>query len=158
VEPIRERPYIAHPEYGVPKHSRGLIAWEDVVERFKSEQTYWVCTSSPEGTPHVRPVWGVFANDMICFGGGPETKWSRTLAVNPEATVHLESGTNVAIAEGTVDRIADADDPRLKAVDDAYQIKYDMRHGPPIWVLSPRVVLAWSNCPKDMTRFRCESH
>jgi hypothetical protein len=59
----------------------------------------------------------------------------------------------VVIAEGTVDRISDAGDSRLVAADDAYEQKYNMRHGPPMWVLRPDVVLAWSNFPKDCTRF-----
>lgn len=154
VEPIAERPYIAHPEYGVPTGKRGLIPWASVVERLKNESNYWICTSSPDGIPHTRPTWGVFVDNTICFGGGPETKWSRNLRVNPEATLHLESGSEVVIAEGTVDRIADAHDPRLRAIDDAYEVKYNMRHGPPIWTLAPKVVFAWSNFPTDMTRFR----
>jgi hypothetical protein len=154
VSPTAERPYIAHPEYGVPADTENLLPWSWVQERFETEQNYWVCTSSPDGAPHARPVWGVFVDDAICFGGGPMTRWSRRLAANPRATVHLESGSRVVIAEGTVERITEADDPRLSAVDDAYERKYDMRHGPPIWMLRPRVVFAWSDFPKDMTRFR----
>jgi hypothetical protein len=154
MEPTAERPYIAHSEYGVPKDTKGLLAWSWVVERFGAEQNFWICTSSSEGVPHVRPTWGVFVDDTICFGGGPETKWSRNLRANPEVTVHLESGAEVVIAEGTVDRITAADDPRLKPIDDNYEQKYKMRHGPPVWLLAPRLVLAWSSFPKDMTRFR----
>jgi hypothetical protein len=29
-----------------------------------------------------------------------------------------------------------------------------MRHGPPIWVLAPEVVIAWTKFPTDATRFR----
>jgi hypothetical protein len=60
---------------------------------------------------------------------------------------------NVVIAEGTIARITDGDDPRLVAADDAYEQKYEMRHGPPMWVLKPDLVLAWNNFPKDCTRF-----
>lgn len=154
MEPIADRPYIAHPEYGVPKDAKGLIPWARIAERFTGESNFWICTSSPDGWPHVRPTWGVFVDDTICFGGGPNTRWSRNLAANPRVTVHLESGTEVVIAEGSVDRITEAEDPRLKAIDDAYEAKYNMRHGPPIWLLAPTTVIAWSNFPKDATRFR----
>jgi hypothetical protein len=154
MQPIAERPYIGHPEYGVPKDKKGLIPWEHVAERFRTESNFWICTTSQEGAPHIRPTWGVFVEDTICFGGGPNTRWARNLAVNPHATVHLESGTEAVIAEGDVDRITDADDPRLKTIDDAYEVKYKMRHGPPIWLLAPKVVFAWTSFPKDMTRFR----
>jgi hypothetical protein len=92
--------------------------------------------------------------DTIYFGGSPNTRWSRNLAANPSVAVHLESGSEVVITEGRVDRISDAEDPRFEAADDAYEAKYKMRHGPPMWVLEPEVVIAWSNFPKDATRFR----
>lgn len=153
-EPTAERPYIAHAEYGIPDHLEGLVEWSSVTERLVTEKNYWVSTVTPGGAPMARPVWGVFVDDTICFGGGPKTKWSLNLQRDPRVSLHLESGTRVVIAEGTVDRLTDAGDPRLPAIDDAYEMKYDMRHGPPIWLLRPRVILAWSDFPKDMTRFR----
>jgi hypothetical protein len=132
----------------------GGAALKMVAERLNTESNFWICTNSPDGSPHVRPTWGVFVDDTICFGGGPNTRWSRNLEANPRTTVHLESGTEVVIAEGVVDRITDAGDTRLKAIDDAYESKYDMRHGPPIWLLAPQVVFAWTSFPTDMTRFR----
>jgi nitroimidazol reductase NimA-like FMN-containing flavoprotein (pyridoxamine 5'-phosphate oxidase superfamily) len=149
-----ERPYIAHPEYGVPEDTETLVAWEEVAERFRAEPTYWIGTSGPDGTPHVRPVWGVFVDGTICFGGGPETRWSRNLAANPRVSVHLDDGTRVVIAEGTAERLTEAGDPRLRAIDDAYEAKYEMRHGPPIWLLRPDAVIAWNEFPTDATRFR----
>jgi hypothetical protein len=104
--------------------------------------------------PAIRPKGGVMVDDTIYFGGGPNTRWSRNLAANRFVAVHLESASQVVVAEGRVDRISDPDDPRLRAADDAYEVKYKMRHGPPMWVLNPEVVIAWSNFPKDATRFR----
>lgn len=153
-EPVADRPYIAHREYGVPDHTEGLIEWAWVVERFTSEKNYWVATVADDGAPMARPVWGVFVDDSLCFGGGPKTKWSRNLARDPRISLHLESGSEVAIAEGTVSRLTSSDDPRLRAIDDAYEAKYEMRHGPPIWLLRLKVVLAWRDFPSDMTRFR----
>lgn len=156
VDPVAGRPFIAHPEYGVPDHHEGLLEWSWVVDRLASDRNYWVATVTADGAPMARPVWGVFVNDTICFGGGPKTKWSRNLERDERVSLHLESGTEVVIAEGSVDRLTDADDPRLRAIDDAYEVKYEMRHGPPIWLLRPAVVLAWSDFPKDMTRFSFE--
>ena len=153
-EPIAERPFIAHPEYGVPSHTDDLVEWSWVEERFRAEQNYWVATASPDGAPMARPVWGVYVDGAVCFGGGPRTRWSRNVEANPRVSLHLESGAEVVIAEGAVDRIEDRKDPRLDAIDDVYEVKYEMRHGPPIWVLRPDVVLAWTRFPDDMTRFR----
>jgi hypothetical protein len=153
-KPRVDRPYIGHPEYGVPKDNKTLVEWTYVVGRFSKELNYWVATAAPDGTPHARPVWGVFVDDAICFGGGPKTRWSRNLEANPRVSLHLEDGTQAVIAEGTVDRVTEASDPFLTKIDDAYELKYKMRHGPPVWVLKPDVVLAWTEFPKTMTRFR----
>ncbi|MEA2516507.1 MAG: hypothetical protein QOG16_345 [Actinomycetota bacterium] len=153
-EPTADRPFIAHPEYGIPKDTKNLVDWSYVAERFRTERNYWVATASPEGDPHARPVWGVFVDEALCFGGGPKTRWSQNLVANPHVSLHLESGTEAVIAEGAVDRITDPTDPFLTKVDDAYELKYKMRHGPPVWVLRPDVVLAWTEFPKTMTRFR----
>lgn len=154
IEPVAERPYIAHPEYGIPADIDGTLVWKDVRDRLAAAHNYWICTSSADGVPLGRPTWGVLWRDVICFGGGPKTKWSKNLAANPRVSVHLESGDQVVIAEGVVDRITDPDDERLKEIDDLYEAKYEMRHGPPIWLLAPDRVLAWTDFPKDMTRFR----
>lgn len=151
--PKASRPYIAHREYGIPEDLSGLIPWSEIAERFRTEHNYWICTTSPDGRPHARPTWGVFVDDTICFGGGPQTRWSRNLAANPQVTIHLESGSRVVVAEGIVDRITDEEDARLATIDDAYEKKYAMRHGPPIWLLKPALVVAWSEFPKDATRF-----
>ncbi len=153
-EPVADRPFIAHPEYGVPDHADGLIEWSWVAERLGQARNYWIATASVTGRPLARPTWGVFVDGAICFGGGPRTRWSRNLESNPQVSVHLESGTEVVIAEGPVDRVVATGDPRLAAIDDAYEAKYEMRHGPPVWVLRPRLVLAWRDFPGDMTRFR----
>lgn len=153
-EPLADRPYIAHKEYGIPEDLDRLIEWGSIAERFRRERNYWIATTSDNGSPLARPVWGVFVDDTICFGGGPQTRWSRNLTRDPRTSVHLESGTEVVIAEGTLERLTEADDPRLSAIDDAYEEKYEMRHGPPIWLLRPNVVLAWTDFPKDATRFR----
>lgn len=152
-DPVAGRPFIAHPEYGVPDHHEGLIEWSWVAERLSSERNYWVATVTPGGAPMARPVWGVFVDGTICFGGGPRTKWSRNLERDPRVSLHLESGTEVVIAEGRAGRLTDPADPRLRAIDDAYEAKYEMRHGTPLWLLRPSVVLAWRAFPKDMTRF-----
>ena len=154
--PVADRPYIAHKEYGVPKNLDNLIDWSHVVDRLTEEKNYWIGTAGPDGAPWVRPTWGVFVDDTICFGGGPLTRWSRNLEANPRVSIHLEDGTKPVIAEGGLDRLTDADDPRLTRIDDAYEVKYKMRHGPPIWMLKPRLVLTWTEFPKDMTRFRFE--
>ena len=148
------RPYIAHAEYGVPKTIKGVLPWSHAVERLQKSKNYWIGTVSPEGKPHTMPTWGVWVDNTLYFGGGPQTRWSRNLAENPAVAVHLESGDDVIVLEGTVGRITDPDDPKVKSIDDPYEAKYGMRHGIPLWMLRPRVVFAWTKFPNDMTRWK----
>ncbi len=146
------RPHIRG--YGVPETLTGVLPWSHVEERLERSRNYWVATANADGEPHATAVWGVFVDGVLHFGGGPETRWSRNLSVNPRVSVHLESGDDVVILEGTVERLVDPADPAMTRIDDAYEAKYDMRHGPPIWVLRPRVAFAWTEFPKTTTRWR----
>jgi hypothetical protein len=153
-EPVQaSRPYIAHAEYGVPKTLKGVLPWSHAVERLTKSKNYWIGTVRPDGTPHSMPVWGVWVDDTLYFGGGPQTRWSRNLAENPAVAVHLESGDDVLILEGKVGRIEDPAHPLLSRIDDAYEVKYKMRHGIPLWVLRPQVIFAWTKFPDNMTRW-----
>ena len=136
------RPYIAHKEYGVPQTIKGTLPWSHAVERLEKSHNYWIGTAGTDGKPHSMPVWGV---------------WSRNLVENPRVAVHLESGDDVVILEGVVGRIEASADPRLTRIDDAYEAKYNMRHGIPLWVLRPQTVFAWNRFPDDMTRWKFNS-
>lgn len=153
-QPKSSRPYIMQKEYGIPETEKGMLDWRFVVERLEKSRNYWVATVRPDGTPHAMPVWGVFVENTLYFGGGPQTRWSRNLAENPHLVVHLESGDEVVILEGTVDRITDPKHPMVEKVDAAYLEKYNMPHGTPFWVLKPKVAFAWSKFPDDTTRWK----
>ena len=148
-EPRASRPYV--PDYGIPRSIEGTLPWSHVVERMERSRNYWVGTVSSDGRPHVVPVWGVWVEGTLCFGGGQDTRWVRNLATNPQVAVHLESGDDVVILEGAVERITDPDHPLVTRIDDAYEAKYQMRHGTPFWVLRPRVAFAWSKFPDNTT-------
>jgi nitroimidazol reductase NimA-like FMN-containing flavoprotein (pyridoxamine 5'-phosphate oxidase superfamily) len=149
--PRADRPHI--PEYGIPEHSEGLLPWEHVVERIKASRNYWIATTRPDGQPHARPVWGVWVDDALYFGGGAHTRWARNLAQNPAVVVHLEDGHEAVIIEGTVEVISDPAHPLVARLDAAYEAKYDTPHGVPVWRLHPRVAFAWTRFPDDTTRW-----
>lgn len=151
-DPKADRPHI--PGYGIPSGRKGLLPWTHAVERLQRSKHYWVATTDPDGRPHVAAVWGVWVDGHLYFGGGPNTRWSRNLAANPHVAVHLESADDVVILKGDVDRITEPDDPRMKRIDDRYEEKYQMRHGPPVWVLRPMVAFGWNPFGPTATRWR----
>lgn len=141
--------------YGIPDDESGLLPWEFVETRLREDQTFWVTTVLPDGRPHARPTWGVWVDDAFHCGGGERTRWVRNLKRNSAITVHRESGEEVVILEGKAVRIdggtADAD--QIERLDDAYDAKYGIRHGTPFFAVRPDLVLAWSEYPKDATRW-----
>ncbi|WP_199174707.1 pyridoxamine 5'-phosphate oxidase family protein [Halegenticoccus soli] len=144
--------------YGIPTDAEGMLPWEYVEERMRSDRNYWVATVGPRGRPHARPVWGVWVDGAFHCGGG-ETRWARNLASNPEIAVHRESGDEVVIVEGVAEKLAPGEgtDPSLlERIDAAYEEKYGIPHGTPVWAVRPRAVFAWSDYPRDATRWRFE--
>ena len=150
-EPKASRPYV--PGYGIPKTAKGMLPWSHADERLAASRHYWVATASPDGRPHSVPLWGVWVDGAVCFGGG-ETRWSRNLRANPKVAVHLEKGDDVVILEGDIDRVESPDDPLVARVQAAYKAKYKMPHPPPFWVLRPKKAFAWHKDLRTATRFQ----
>ena len=150
----RSRP-VTEESYGIPDDEEGLLSWEFVADRMADDRTFWVSTTRPDGHPHARPVWGVWLDDTFHCGGGERTRWVQNLAENAEITVHRESGTEVVIVEGRAGKLTErtADEEQLERIDDAYEEKYGIRHGTPVFAVHPHTVLAWSDYPQDATRW-----
>jgi hypothetical protein len=68
----------------------------------------------------------------------------------------LESGDDVVIIEGVTEKYTEqnADPALLTRIDDAYEAKYKMRHGTPVWAVRPKVVFAWTTYPTTVTRWK----
>jgi len=147
--------------YGIPKNPKGMLPWSFVEERVAKARNYWVSTTRPDGTPHVRPVDGVWVDSALCFGGAPETRWVRNLKLNPAVTVHLGSEVDVVILEGTAEYITDSKHPLVAPLLEASRRKYPEYYSGgkppfrPFWMLRPWVVFAWTleQFPKSATRW-----
>jgi len=134
--------------YGVPDYEVGLLPWSWAEERLVSAHNYWIATSGP----HASPVWALWRDGAVVFSCSPRSRKARELARDPRVVVHLESGDEVVIVEGEVQRVvADA------VLVDEYERKYAYRADPGEgWYrVVPRRVLAWTEpgYPRDATRF-----
>lgn len=127
---------------------------ERAISRLRAAMVYWVATTRPDGRPHSMPVWGVWVEGALWFGTYGQKV--RNLARVPYAVAHIESGEDVAIVEGPVERLELADAPR--AVVAAYGEKYvdpttgkafqleaavDPEQDSWLYVLHPRIGHAW---------------
>ena len=160
--PTVDRPAMPR-EYGMPDDTDGLIGWEAVEARLRDANVYWIATSGPGGRPRVRPVDGIWIDGALWVGGSPETRWVRDLLANPQVSVHLDDGWDVAILEGTAERVEggveDELAQRLAAESNRKYPQYGMKPadyqgGPGPFAIRPSVGFAWKAFPKDLTRFR----
>lgn len=155
--PAAGRPHM--PGYGVPEDKKGLLSWAYVIERMTEAQNYWIGTVSPDGRPHATPVWGLWVDDRLYFGGSPQSRRSRNLAANPALCVHLESGSEVVILHGDAEELRAPDQSlRMRLIEASatkygYTPKSEDYDAPGTWVFRPRMVLAWKQFPKDATRW-----
>jgi nitroimidazol reductase NimA-like FMN-containing flavoprotein (pyridoxamine 5'-phosphate oxidase superfamily) len=138
--------------YGIPESDSGMLSWDHVVQRVTPSRNYWLATVWPGGRPHTLPVWGVWVDGRLHFGGGRGTRKAKNLVANPHVSIHLEDGNDVVIIEGTAEEVCDPD--LQERLDDAYEAKYGIRHGTPVWRVNPARVFAWTNFPVDTTCWR----
>lgn len=140
--------------YGISKGLAGALPWSFLQERIAKERNYWLATSRPDGRPHVMPIWGVWLDDAFCFGTDPNSVKGHNLAKNPHAVVHLESGDDVVVMEGIVDRVKSG--PSVKRYVDMYNAKCKIKPGNSYHRLKPGLVLAWleKDFPKTATRWK----
>jgi pyridoxamine 5'-phosphate oxidase-like protein len=133
--------------YGISSDSDGLLSWNYVNQEMERSRNYWVVSVRPDGRPHAAPVWGVWVDDALFFGTSDVSVKGRNLVADPRLVVHLESGDDVVIFEGTATR--EPLEPELhRRIVTAYAAKYDMAaselQGPEGWFrLRATTVLAW---------------
>jgi Pyridoxamine 5'-phosphate oxidase len=132
--------------YGINRSTdEGLLPWSFVQERLTTARNYWIATARLDGRPHVAPVWGLWLDERFYFATDAASRKARNLEANPALVVHLESGDDVVILEGTAERVADP--TCLARFADAYDAKYQIRPdvGPAalVYGLRPLVAQAW---------------
>jgi hypothetical protein len=128
--------------YGTPS-DRGALAWPWVEEQLEAAGTYWLVPRT-QGHPHPRPVWGIWHEQRLHLSVGSPTLL-RAVDLDPTVTVHLDSGTDVVLVEGTASRTTERATPSSNI--EAYNTKYDWdyqvaRYGDFI-VVQPLRILAW---------------
>jgi len=162
--PIFPKGYVDHPI--------SSLTWDWVAAQLTESKNYWLCSVCPPspvasaGRPHVIPRWGAFIDDKFYYDGSPETRHARNIEQNPHVSLHLESGNEAIILEGT-SAPAGKPSPELgRKLSQAYKKKYKdsgYSPGPHQWdkgglyVFTPRQCIAWSNFTENPTKFVFEA-
>jgi len=164
---------MTHPRVTRPRFPPGYLEqpkrWLDwsVVETWLSEAVhYWLCTVSPDLSPHAVPLWGVWVRGKVYFDGSPATRHARNLTHNPRVVVHLESGERAVILSGWARAIERPETDLAEDLACAYRAKYAALGYAPeptqweaggLFEVRPQTVLAWSQFTEDPTRFVFEA-
>lgn len=162
---MSERPVPSRPRmpasYGIGRGGSApgeRLPWERVEEWLEAARNYWVCTTRPDGRPHAKPVWGLWLDGRVMFSTDPNSVTGRNIAAGSPVQIHLESGDQVAILDGGLER---PEEPELlERFADAYEKKYGIRvdvanRSTPILALHPVTVLSWEEAdyPETATRW-----
>lgn len=148
------------PGYGMDgTDERKLLTWAWVAAQMAAARTYWVCTTRPDGAPHAAPVWGVWADETLYFATATSSRKARNLAADPRVAVHLESGDETVIFEGTA--VQEAAAAVLGPVVAQYGAKYPHQPALPLpageafYRLQAVKALAWleADFPNTAVRF-----
>lgn len=141
--------------YAFPTSEEHLLAWEEAERRLVATPFYWLATTNPDGTPHVRPVWGVWVGRCLYFDGHPHTRWARNLLREPRASVHLESAANALIVEGVGEDLERTDEGLSRQIAGSWDDKYGRLVPDPavrgIFRLTPHRARGWSEDLHDGT-------
>jgi hypothetical protein len=161
-EPRVDRPHV--PGYGIPRSTKGVLPWSWAVERLERAEVYWLATADSGGAPHLNPIWGAWVDGRWYVEGG-STRWQRNLRANPRMAIHVDSPNgDVVIVEGAATELVAPASPlggRILAGYAKYRPGYEAtadnwaQGG--LWELHPVKAFAWTQFPKDMTRYRFDA-
>jgi pyridoxamine 5'-phosphate oxidase-like protein len=154
------RPERGPKKYAFPTSDEHLLSWKEAERRLEDARFYWLATTNADGTPHVRPVWGVWVAGCFYFDGLPHTRWARNLARDPRASVHLESAANVLIVEGLGEDVERTDEELGRRIAVSWKKKYGRLVPEPavrgIFRLVPSQARGWSEDLRDGTVWTLE--
>jgi hypothetical protein len=126
--------------YGRPSDLPGL-EWDEVERALSDAGTYWVVPAAA-GQPHPRPVWGVWQDDALHLSIGSPVV-ARQIAADARVTVHLDSGVEVVIVEGTAVLPVSSSAAALERYRAKYDRSYEVAEFGHLTRVVPATVIAW---------------
>lgn len=130
-----------------------VIPWSWAENLLESAPTYWLVTTSPDGVPHSRPIWGVWSRDVFWFSS--QNRCGGFLDVNPRASVNVQVGDEVVMVEGTSSRVIGVEDISVLAEGSKAKYNWELTvsegrvhtqfgQSAPVFRLTPERVYGWA--------------
>jgi len=117
-----ERPYM--PGYGTLPASAGtgLLTWAWAQERLAGSHDYWLATASPDGGPHLMPVWAVWLDGGLWFSSSNASRKARNLRADGRCSLATDNAAQPVVMAGVAQAVTDP--ARLRLMLDAENAKY----------------------------------
>jgi len=118
------------PGYGTlpATEGTGLLPWSWVVERLTRSHDFWLATVTPQGAPHLMPVWAVWHSGRLWFSSANGSRKARNLSADARCTVSTDNPREPVVVHGLAERITSPEE--LAAMLAAENAKYQTSYGP----------------------------
>ena len=162
------QPKITRPLFpeGYVDKPKKYLSWDQVARKLTDAISYWICSVRPNGRPHAVPKWAVFVEDKIYYDGSPETRHAKNISKNPYVSLHLESGSDVVIVEGSAEEVQNPKRELAEKIANSYSDKYsELGYSPQpdqwddggLYEMRIEKVIAWTFLQEDPTKFVFDS-
>jgi hypothetical protein len=99
-----------------------VLPWELGLEKLGEARLYWHVTNAADDGAHVRPVFGVVCDGVLCSTSSATARKTERLAHDPRCTLATSTDALDLVYEGLATRVDDVD--RAQRVAEAYHRKY----------------------------------
>lgn len=106
-EPVATRPYM--PGYGTlpAAEGSGLLPWSWAEERLIRSHDFWLATVTPQGAPHLMPVWAVWQDGRLWFSSASGSRKARNLGAEPRCTLSTDNPLEPVVVAGRARRVTE---------------------------------------------------
>jgi len=136
------------PGYGTLPASEGtgLLPWSWAVERLARSHDYWLATVTPQGAPHLMPVWAVWHDDAVWSYSSAAARKIRNIRAGSPVSIATEDALNPVVVEGTARVLIDSVSLRafLRVMNDKYGTDYGLDFLDPVRNATVRVRPRWA--------------
>lgn len=105
-----------------PRVPDAVLDWDLALEHLASGRLYWNVSLGASGSPHVRPVFAVVCDGVLCTTSSVSARKFELLAGDPRCTLATSTDGVDLVYEGVASRVADR--ARIERVAAAYRDKY----------------------------------
>ena len=118
------------PGYGTlpATEGSGLLPWSWAEQRLIRSHDFWLATVTPQGAPHLMPVWAVWLSGRLWFSSANGSRKARNLSTDARCAVSTDNPLEPVVVQGRAERISGADE--LRAMLAAENDKYHTSYGP----------------------------